>query len=35
MYQNFITAVNYGRYLYADKLKTISHTIALLKRENE
>jgi len=33
MYQNLITAVNHGRYLYADKLKTISHTIELFKEK--
>ena len=33
MNQNFITAVNHGRYLYADKLKTISHTIELFKEK--
>ena len=29
MYQYLISAVNHGRYLYADKLTTISHTIEL------
>ena len=33
MYQNLITAVNHGRYLYADKLKTISHAIKLFKEK--
>ena len=33
MYQNRITAVKHGRYLYADKLKTISHTIELFKEK--
>ena len=33
MYQNLITAVDHGRYLYADKLETISHTIELFKEK--
>ena len=34
MYQNLITSVNHGWYLYADRLKTISNTIVFFEREN-
>lgn len=33
MNQMLITAVNHGRYLYVFRLKTIPHTIVLLKEE--